>query len=190
MRSRTGWVPVVATVLVCLLVLAGCGGDDDSDRAGADGNESIFADDTTVPDDATAETTAPETTAPKAEINPCELVTQEEAEAVVGVPLDPPVESDASCAFTAPPTGPTAQVEVFVGEGAYKVLSIDRDELQHEFEPLPGVGDEALFEEGASFVRVGSTWIGIRVVLLDDFEVYKQRLLDLTAKVAERASSA
>lgn len=194
MRSRTGWAPVVATALVCLLVLAGCGGDD-GDRA-ADENESIFADDTTVPDDTTvsddttAETTAPETTAATADLVPCELVTQEEAEAVVGTTLGPPVETDTSCAYTSPPTGTTAQVEVFVGEGAYRMLTIDRDELQHEFEPLPGVGDEALFEEGTSFVRVGSTWIAIRVVLLDDFEVYKQRLLDLTATVAERAGSA
>jgi hypothetical protein len=100
----------------------------------------------------------------------CELVTKAEAETLAGTPVDPGQAvnpSEPSCTYTAPPTGPLGQVQVFVGAGAKKTLDIDR-ELQHEFTEVPGIGDEAWEENNAIFFRSGTTWVAIELVRLND----------------------
>jgi hypothetical protein len=178
--------PIGAT-MVALLLLAGCGGDDDD--SGSD-DESLFTDEGEADGDTTTtssaeETTTTATTAP-AELDPCAIVTKAEAEGVVGTPLDEPVPSAESCSWTGPVTGPTAQFETFVGDGAFKILEIDRDVLAHEFEPIAGTGDEALLEDGALFIRKGEMWVALRVVLLEELSVYRDELLALGLLVADR----
>jgi hypothetical protein len=72
------------------------------------------------------------------------------------------------CQYTADPNGPTGQVEVFLGDGAKKSFDIDKDVLDHDFTSVPGIADEAQQEDGNIFLRKGTTWVQIRLVLLND----------------------
>jgi hypothetical protein len=118
-------------------------------------------------------------------IDPCTLVTMQEAAVLAGTPVDPAERVRDTCTYTAPVTGPTGQVEVYVGDGAKKTLDIDR-ELSHDFTALPGVGDEAWLEEGNAFVRKGTIWVSVRLVRLNDPAENRQPLTDLITKVATR----
>jgi hypothetical protein len=55
----------------------------------------------------------------------CTLVTQAEATEIAGTPVGEPKAAGATCVFTSPPTGNTAQVGV--GPGAKKFLDIQRE---------------------------------------------------------------
>lgn len=106
--------------------------------------------------------------------DPCSLLTQDEADQLAGRPLQAPVASGPDgeptmCQFTSDPNEPSvAQVTIQVGDGVKKYLDIDKDTLGHEFTQLDGIGDEAWQEENAIFVRTGTLWIGITLVLLND----------------------
>ncbi len=116
-------------------------------------------------------TTAAAIAAPSPPPDPCSLVSQADAQALAQTPLQAAVKSgsppDELCQYTGPPTGPTAQVEIFVGDGAKKSLDIDRDTLQHPFTTLTGIADEAYLEDSNIFLRKGDVWVQVNVVLLD-----------------------
>ncbi|MEV0267986.1 hypothetical protein AB0H43_04350 [Hamadaea sp. NPDC050747] len=134
--------------------LAGCGSDDAPDPA------PIVSTVGSAP--------SPEVTQETAALpDPCKLLPKADAEKLARTPLDAAVASEGSCTYTGPVTGPTAQVEIYVGDGAKKMLDIDRD-LQHAFTPVAGAGDEAYLEDGAVFFRKGELWVAIRLVLLND----------------------
>lgn len=122
---------------------------------------------------------------PAAAVDPCALVTDEEAEKLAGTPLDDPVPVRETCTWTGPVTGPTAQVEVFVGDGAKKFLDIER-ELDHEIWPLTGIGDEAYAEDGAVFLNKGGVWVALRLTLLNDPKENREPLEALARTVAGR----
>ncbi len=178
--QRTRAWRAAAAGFALLLGMTACGGGDDDSSSD---DESIFDDESTT---TTTEAETTTTTTAPAELDACALVSKEEAEAVVGTPLEEPVEAPEACTYAGPVTGPTAQFEVFVGDGAFKFLEIDRDELGHEFEEIPGTGDEALLEDGSLFIRKGEQWVALRVVLLEELSVYRQQLLDLGLVVADR----
>ncbi len=140
----------------------------------------------------TAVTTAPEattTTAP-AKLDACELVTKAQAQSVIGTALQDGISvanADLnSCTYAGDPSGPTAQVEVFVGAGAKKFYDDDNTVLQHTFTDVPGLGDESHEEDFALFFRKGSTWVALRLTSLDDFSTFKPRLDALGKDVASR----
>ena len=174
----------VSCVLSTLLIvaLAGCSGDDDSASS-----------DATTPDTVAATTESPTTVEPTTtalrEVDPCAVVTHDEAQNAVSTPLNDatPVRTgdEASCTYTGPTTGPLAQVEVYVGPGAKKYLDIDQ-QLQHVFTPLAGVGDEATTEPFGAFVRVGSTWVAIRLTRLVDAATLQPALEALARTAATR----
>ncbi len=167
----TGRVLLAAGLLVCL---AGCGKDaDPAPAAEPEVTESPVA----------TEETSPTPTPEPEPLKPCDLLSKQEVESVAGTPVDPPVESPEACMWTAPVTGPTAQVEVFVGAGAKKILDVDRD-LGHTFTKVKGAGDEAYLEEGAVFFSKAGQWVAIRVVRLDDPAVYRKALVALARSVA------
>jgi len=105
-----------------------------------------------------------------AKADPCSLVTQEEANAIAGTKLQPKQRAEQLCTFATPTTGPTGQLEVYVGDGAKKYYDIDKINLGHDFRKVDGVGDEAYIEDGAIFVSAHGTWIGLRLLRLDDVD--------------------
>ncbi|WP_020579955.1 DUF3558 family protein [Actinopolymorpha alba] len=130
-------------------------------------------------------TKAPATRTPAPTIEPCALVSKQEAERLTRTPLDDAVAVRETCTYTGPVTGPTAQVEVYVGPGAKKFLDIER-ELGHELEPLAGIGDEAYAEDGTVFLNKAGVWVSIRLVLLNDPAENRKPMEDLARKVTTR----
>jgi hypothetical protein len=103
--------------------------------------------------------------------DPCALLSRAEVTTLVGTPMPAGVASGSAgvptmCQFTGPTSGPTAQVEVFVGDGAKKMLDVDRG-LGHTFVQVPGIGDETWQEDDNIFVRKAGTWVAINLVLLN-----------------------
>jgi hypothetical protein len=121
------------------------------------------------------------------DIDPCELVTKADAETLAGTPLEDGVAGnpkEPSCTYLGPTTGPTAQVEVFVGAGAKKTLDIDRD-LGHTFTPIAGL-EEAFAEENSVFVHQSGVWVEIRLVRLNDPAQNAPALEALARQVADK----
>lgn len=118
-------------------------------------------------------------------VDPCQLVAQADAEKLAGTKLDPPVPGEHACTYTGPVTGPTAQVEVYVGLGAKKQLDIEKT-LDHPLRALSGVGDEAWISDNGVYVRKGQLWVSVLVVLLEDPAQYAKRLGDVATVAAGR----
>jgi hypothetical protein len=112
-------------------------------------------------------------------------VSKADAEILAGTPMQDAVRVRETCTYTGPPTGPTAQVEIFLGDGAKKFLDADR-QLKHDFVPLSGIGDEAWVEPGVVFFNKAGLWVSIRLVRLEDQAVYGPRLEALARAVAGR----
>ena len=157
-------VVVSVTMASALLFVAGCGSS--SKGSGALATASVAAPSSGV-------SSAPVVKA-AAQPGACSLLTPAEAEAAAGTPLVPPVAAGGSaghetlCQFIGPTTGPTVQLEVYVGDGAKKQLDIERVELKHTFTTLPGIGDQCVQEQGWIFVEKDGIWASLRLVRLDD----------------------
>ncbi|WP_406070250.1 hypothetical protein [Micromonospora sp. NBC_01638] len=178
----------VLTAVVTLTALGGCalvgGSDDDRDAPVVDVQRSVAATPDGDPSDESAQ--APPAAAA---VDACALLPKQEAEKLAGTPLEPPLEKPSAdrstCTYTGPTTGPTAQVEVYVGDGAKKFLDIDR-ELGHELNPISGAGDEAYAEDGTVFVSKGGVWACVRLVRSDDPATYRAALESAARTVAGR----
>jgi len=187
-RSRTRLLRrVLSSALVVGLVVAGaCSSDDGKIAVGS----KVTAAPTTT--EATETTDAePATTAATKIPDPCELVPIDAASQLLpGAVLQPGVVAgpgdDKMCQYAGDPSGPTAQVEIYVGAGAKKSLDIDKDALAHEFTMPTGIGDEAYLEDSNVFFRKGTLWVQIRVVTLDvDPAVVQANLTTLATTVAQ-----
>ncbi|WP_433532302.1 hypothetical protein ACQPYA_09830 [Micromonospora sp. CA-263727] len=176
------YLPSAARLAVTALALAGlvaCGGAKEPAAAPMptiDGLETVLPTEAADP---------PEPPADPPKVDACALVAKQEAEKLAGTALEDAVSGGESCSYTGPVSGPLAQVEIYVGDGAKKILDIDRD-LDHKFETLSGIGDEAYLEDGAVFVNASGVWVAIRLVRLDDPATYNKRLTDLARTVAGR----
>lgn len=167
------------------VALVGCGGDPEKSDTPAVQPDSVLTE--PVLTEQPVETTAPAEPAAQKLPDPCALVTQQEAESLAGTKLAKPAVQPESCTYTGPVTGPLGQVEVYVGPGALKFLQIDRD-LGHDLKRVPNTGDEAWIEDGTLFTRVGTIWIAIRVVRLDELSVYRDVLIRLGRVAADRTA--
>ncbi|MCO1614622.1 hypothetical protein EAD96_14785 [Micromonospora sp. BL1] len=179
MRSRR--LVALALTATLLTAPAGCGDDEPPAAGGAPpGAGAPVAEPT---GEAPAEPSAGpvDDAAPQA----CTLVSKADAERLAGTALDEPVVAGQSCTYTGPVTGPTAQVEVFVGEGAKKYLDIER-QLGHEIRELAGTADEALLTAEAFFLRKGELWVAVRLVRLNDPQENRAPLERLARTVAGR----
>jgi hypothetical protein len=170
----------LSSIALLVVALGACGGSSKPAASTA----------TVTAPSSTASTTTPEatTTTVPATLDSCKLVPKAQAEAVIGTKLQDALQvsnSDVdSCTYPGDPTGPTAQVEVFVGAGAKKYYDDDNDVLHHTFTDVPGVGDESHEEDYALFFRKGTTWVALRLTSLDDFSTFKPRLEALAKNVA------
>lgn len=156
--------------------------DAGTDDEAADGSPSGDADATTSDVDSIGDPTD----YPSGDgVDPCGLITQADAERLAGTPLDAPVPGDHACVYTGPVTGPTAQVEIYVGQGAQKQLDIERT-LDHELTELPDIADEAWLSDTGGYARVGQLWVSVLVVLLEEPSQYASRLTDAVTTAAGR----
>ena len=164
-------LPMVAAVA---LLLAAC-----SAGGGGGGRAPANAGDGGTVDHGSATAKAP-AKLDTSKLDACTILPQADAETLIGSKLTEPLKvstSDvASCTYPGDPNGPTAQVEVYVGDGAKQQLAIDKDKLQHPFTQPTGLGDEAWQEDGMIWARSGSTWVSIRIVTLDDAAGFVQPL--------------
>ncbi len=147
---------LVVLSLFAAVALAGCGG---AEKKSADPPAPSAA---STPDGQEQPSASPS----PADIDPCSLVTKTEADKIAGVTLRPPVRAMQTCTFATPTSGPTRQLEVFLGDGVKKFLDIDR-QLGHEFRTVTGLGDEAYAETGVIFFRMGVLWVSLRLLRLD-----------------------
>jgi hypothetical protein len=138
-----------------LLLLAACGGDDDESTGTPSGTRAPAATQTTTGTQAPSETESPAaeetaTAAPQAsagEIDPCALVTKEEAEAIIGESLDDPLvtitELLASCLYSTPDFQ-SVNVDVLIydsednAEGGFE-LALDIN----DYPEVEGIGERA-----------------------------------------------
>ncbi|KQC37967.1 hypothetical protein UK82_13400 [Frankia sp. ACN1ag] len=127
----------------------------------------------------------PATPAASAAVNPCAIVSRQEAEHLAGTSLNSPVSVAEKCTYSAPPSGPTTQVEVFVGETAKDYLTAERG-IGHELRPLSGIGDEAYIEDYAVFVKKADFWVSIDLVRSNDPAENRGPLEGLARTVADR----
>jgi len=139
---------------------------------------------------AAAATTASPPTSAAAPPDPCTLVSLQDAEAITTIALQAGVPAGpggvpTNCTYTSPPTGETAQVTVVVGDGAKKILDVDRS-LNHTITAIAGVGDEAWEEDDNVFVRKGQTWAAISLVRLNDASANRVPLETAIKLVASR----
>ncbi|MEV6812346.1 hypothetical protein [Micromonospora sp. NPDC051296] len=170
---------VAAIALTALTALTACGG---ADEPSATPPTQV---DVLDPGQPTEAVDPPEPSPDASKVDACALVAKKDAEALAGTPLEDAVPGGESCSYTGPVSGPTAQVEIYVGDGAKKILDIDR-ELNHEFETLSGIGDEAYLEDGAVFVNASGVWVAIRLVRLEDPAMFRKPLTELARTVAGR----
>jgi hypothetical protein len=185
--ARRAAVSLTGTAVAALLLVSGCGSSGKSTgAAAASSKESAIA--SAVggsPSSAAASTAA---ALPQA----CSLLTPAEAAAAASTPLMPPVAAGASgtglntlCQFTGPTTGPTAQIEVYVGDGAKKQLDIERVTLKHTFTTVAGVGDQCVQEDNWIFVEKNGVWASIHLVRLND---PSQNVMPLQTAIKELAA--
>jgi hypothetical protein len=120
----------------------------------------------------------------------CALLKRSEANGLAGIKLEPPVGgTGASCTYNPVPTGPTAQVFVFVDSSLPITLQIDR-RLHHSFRTVPHLGDQAIEENGYIFVRKGSVWITLHVLAQDPWPGPRKRLEHAAAIAVSRIKTA
>ncbi len=143
---------------------------------------------TTTSPTTTANVATTTTAVAVADLDACQLVTKAKAEAMMGTKLQegvPVNNSDGTtCTYSGDPSGPTAQVEVYVGDGAKKFYDDDNDVLHHPFTDVPDIGDEAHQEEYTLFFRKGTIWVVLHLVSLDDTSTFTERLQTLAKDVA------
>ncbi|MEV4656999.1 hypothetical protein [Micromonospora sp. NPDC049301] len=184
-RRRRGQILAAAAAVLTLTAVGGCGTDDGPAAPVAGAGPSVAA---TGQGDPSAAASAEESPAAPA-VDACALVTKTEAEKLAGTPLEDPLEKAAAdrdtCTYTGPVTGPTAQVEVYVGDGAKKFLDIDR-ELGHKLTPISGAGDEAYAEDGTVFVSKAGVWACVRLVRSEDPATYRSALEAVARTAAGR----
>jgi hypothetical protein len=171
---------LIALALPLALALVACGGS--SKKASVTTTQAAA----TTPSTEAATTTS--TTA--AALSACDVVTKEQASALMQTTLldgihTPNADTD-TCTYPGDPSGPTAQFEIFIGDGAKKYYDDDAVVLQHTFTDVPGIGDEAHEEDYALFFRKGTVWVVLRVTSLDDFTKFKPGLEALAKDVATK----
>jgi hypothetical protein len=183
----TGPVRAVAAVMGTLLLastLAACAGDERPPPAATPPTVP------SVPATPPAPTPPAAPTIDLASVDPCELVTKEEAEVILGLGVDEPTRRELTdtrtCTYYAPPTGPVGKVDVFVGQGAENVLNFNRDLLSHEFTEITDIdADEAYEKPFEYYIRKADLWVVILVVRI----VPAEQVQDRIGLAARRAAS-
>jgi hypothetical protein len=183
---------VLSVVWLAVVVLGACSPAAAPDASTA---SAVAAASPPVAEATTAATPSPEpTSSPTPEptpapIDPCSLVTRDEANTLAGVKVGDPMpagDPPTHCTWPTPTSGAVGQTEVEVGDGAKKAYDIDNTVLHHAFTPVDGLADEAYQEDRAIFFRKGDVWVEISVVRLDSPTRLPAMLRQLADTVAGR----
>jgi hypothetical protein len=105
-------------------------------------------------------------------------VSLDEAVALAGTPLELLGEYTESCTYAGLPGGPTASVEIYIGDSAQGVLGVDNRDGQ--LPVVPDLGDEAYLKSSGDIIyfQQSGVWVVIRVNRYDGLD-RSQPLLDL-----------
>ena len=146
-----------------VLLAAACGGGEDGDEA-PPGGEATATEEPEEPEaDSGDETTGG--------VELCSLVTKEEAEAVLGEPVDEPETGAATCVYIASAIDSLGSVAVghfeYPGEELAASSFDSSKETGGEIEPVSGIGDDAYWQAGIDglSVLVGKHYLLISVTL-------------------------
>jgi hypothetical protein len=163
-------------------VAVGCGGSSSSSTKTRTSSSAAA-------NSASTETESTTASAAATTLDVCQLFPKTDAETLARTPLgagEVGNPQNPSCTYNGPTSGPTAQVSVYVGDGAKKTYDVDQG-LGHTFTPAPGVtAEEAWEEENAIFFRKGQTWAQISLVLLNDPLENRAPLEQAAQKLASR----
>ncbi|MEV0036974.1 hypothetical protein [Streptomyces sp. NPDC050804] len=173
--------------LVAVLTLQGCDAIQGQDPGPAPTADALPSPTVPVerPPEESAQSPSEPSKSPVAAGDPCGIVSQEEAETLADSKLNPAEPLAETCTYTGLASGPSAQVEVYVGDSARNYLDAERG-IGHELSPLSGVGEEAYLEDGSVFFRTSGQWISIRLVRSVPPEETREPLEDLARTVAAR----
>ncbi|WP_079124867.1 hypothetical protein [Streptomyces lushanensis] len=180
-------VAMAPLALVAVLALQGCDAIQNQDPAPSPTASDLPS--PTVPAEeppqGPAESPSESSDGPVAAGDPCGIVSQQEAEALAGSKLNPAEPLDETCTYTGLASGPSAQVEICVGDSARSYLDAERG-IGHKLSPLSGIGEEAYLEDGSVFFRTSGQWISIRLVRSVPPDETRKPLEDLARTVAAR----
>jgi hypothetical protein len=127
-------------------------------------------------------------------LDACTLLPQADAETLVAAKMLKPIKTMnaglATCTYPTETSGATAQVEIYVGDGAKQQLSIDKDKIHHKFTQPTGLGDEAWQEDDWIFARKGATWVSIGIVRLEDPSLFVKPLQSAMAELLSKLPAA
>lgn len=126
-------------------------------------------------------------------IDPCSLVTREEAEAIVRASLLEArannVGSDRpSCTYGADPAGTTAQVQVFVGEGADSLIATHR-RLGGDLIEVEELGEGAFLRHSTLHFHPAGVAVVLSVVRLVDAKTLHPAMIAAGRTIAQRMTS-
>ena len=193
-----------------LFLLAACGGDDEESTATPGGTRAPATTQTPAGTQSAGATQTPApaataTTAPQAsggEIDPCELVTQADAEEVLGVSLGEQERQTVgpfeTCIY-GDVTGNYVQMQV--GSDVYTqstfgdAMEAAAEQIDIEAEPVSGLGDGAYWLAGVLWVQKGDVSLNVLVQtpeltelrLQGDTEAEQQKSLALSTDLARKA---
>lgn len=169
-RSEVGAFAVLATLTV---LAAGCA----SAGSGPGGSSPAHAGASTPANASAAKSALPSTPGRRSTAaaipDSCILLTRADARALIGgaaldrgvdVASTDPVAYSSSCTYTAPPTAPSGQVEIFVTRDVPNALTIDRS-IKRKFRTVRGIGDQTLEEPDNSniFIHKGTLWVYLTI---------------------------
>lgn len=118
--------------------------------------------------------------------DPCQVVSQADAERLSGKKMQDAGRSAATCSY-GPAQGGLPKVEVYLGDPAQRYLTIEQSGGR-KFRMLSGAGDEAFISDAAGllFVRKSNQLIAVKFVTLSDEKEYRKRFEDLARVIAGR----
>lgn len=147
--------PLVALLVFSAALLTGCSGDE-PDSSDDEPTTSESSDSAEPSESATSDEPTEETTDAPTSNEGCDLITPEEAEEILGGPLEDPLESPPSIECQYVPIAGGRTLDLYRGDAATTVIEAQEGaDTDFAREPVDGVGEEA---EVMSFAGCGGVY--------------------------------
>lgn len=192
-------IPPTAILVVCCLAifasLSGCGRGGDTAMAppGEAPDLPTLAESAGLDPDAERALDPSADTIRIDRIDPCTLVTREEAEAIVRASLLEARPANLgserpSCTYGADPAGTTAQVQIFLGEGAESLIATHR-RLGGDLIEVEELGDGAFLRHSTLHFHSAGIPVVLSVVRLVDAKTLHAPMIDAARTIVQRITS-